>query len=109
MFFEIFARGPKRYKSLSYLKRDLKKSKSSKTCVAPFVFTIHQVICSQMNGVFSCLIYLATGRLPSRKKCDNDHSETKADFFMLSRLPATWIPSVQTEKYCSNAPDLKSN
>lgn len=28
---------------------------------------------------------------------------------MLSRLPATWIPSVQTEKYCSNAPDLKSN
>lgn len=81
MFFEIFARGPKRYKSLSYLKRDLKKSKSSKTCVAPFMFTIHQVICSQMNGVFSCLIYLATGRLPSRKKCDNDHSETKADFF----------------------------
>lgn len=41
MFFEIFARGPKRYKSLSYLKRDLKKSKSSKTCVAPFMFTIH--------------------------------------------------------------------
>lgn len=34
-----------------------------------------------MNGVFFCLIYLVIGCLFLRKKCDNDYSEIKVDFF----------------------------